>query len=90
MFANDPKSMRETLREMARSAHNECLGQGIDPTEKLEAYIQRDPRFQDFASDRLAKETMEAVRNGRSQAIDFDDPVLRGLPPRPLRGAGRY
>ena len=90
MFESDPKSMRETLREMAKSAHNATLGKGVDPIPTLQEYIQRDPRFRDFASDRLATEVMEAVRNGRSQAIDFDDPVLKGGQPRPLRGAGRY
>jgi tRNA(Ser,Leu) C12 N-acetylase TAN1 len=85
MFANDPKSMRETLREMARSAHNETLGQGIEPTEKLRAYIEADGRFKGFASDRLAAETMERVRNGNSQSIDLDDPYLHGGQQRPLR-----
>ena len=90
MFEDDPKSMRETPREMARSAHNAALGKGIDPTSTLEQYISRDPRFADFASDRLAAETMDAVRNGRSQSLDLDDPVLKGGQPRPLKGAGRY
>jgi hypothetical protein len=70
---------------MARSAHNETLGQGIDPTAKLQDYIQSDARFRDFASDRLASETMERVRSGNSQSIDLDDPYLRGGQQRPLR-----
>jgi hypothetical protein len=84
MFANDPKSMRETLREMARSAHNETLGQGVEPTEKLRAYIEADQRFKGFASDRLAAGTMQRVRNGNSQSLDLDDPYLRGGQQRPL------
>jgi hypothetical protein len=78
MFGNDPQSMKLTLLEMARSAHNDSLGQGVDPAGKLQEYINRDPRFQGFASDRLAEETMERVRNGNSQAIDLDDPFLKG------------
>jgi hypothetical protein len=85
MFANDPKSMKLTLLEMARSAHNETLGKGIEPTEKLQDYIRRDARFEGFASDRLALEVLERARNGNSQGIDLDDPYLRGGQHRPLR-----
>lgn len=85
MFSTDPKAMKETLREMARSAYVDTLGQGIEPTEKLKAYIESDLRFKGYASDRLAAETMERVRNGNSQSLDLDDPYLRGGQQRPLR-----
>jgi hypothetical protein len=85
MFANDPKSMKLTLLEMARSAHNDTLGQGVDPTAKLQDYILSDARFKGFASDRLAQEVLERARNGNSQAIDLDDPYLLGGQQRPLR-----
>jgi hypothetical protein len=84
MFSNDPRSMKQTLLEMARSAHNAVLGQGIAPDAKLADYIRGDARFQGFASDRLAEEVLKRARNGNSQTIDLDDPYLRGGQQRPL------
>jgi hypothetical protein len=84
MFESDHRSMKQSLLEMARSAHNAVLGQGIAPDAKLADYIRGDARFQGFASDRLAKVVLERARNGKSQTIDLDDPYLKGGEQRPL------
>jgi hypothetical protein len=79
MFESDHGSMKASLLEMARSAHNATLGQGVTPNAKLETYIQSDARFRGFASDRLAEAVLERARNGNSQTIDLVTRISRAV-----------
>ena len=71
MYGNGDRALKQSLRQMAVEAWNECLGKGIDCTAKLSEHIQSDLRFKDFDATRLATETLSKVRQGGSNNIDL-------------------
>jgi hypothetical protein len=71
MFGDGENALKQALVQMTRAAWNNSLGSGVDPTSKLDEYIQSDLRFSQYDSTKLAAEALDKVRQGGSRNIDL-------------------
>jgi hypothetical protein len=83
VFANNDRDKLQYLGWAANEAMKRTCSNRIEARQLLAGYIRQDRRFDGLDPAKLAQRVDELRSNGAQ--LDFTDPRLRGLPPRPLQ-----
>jgi hypothetical protein len=84
MYGTDERDLAATLTNMHRTAIERARWDQKQAKEIMRAYLQTDRRFDQYDAGRLIERIQQCRSNGA--VLNLDDPVLKGLEPRPLDG----